>query len=76
MCVCVCTSVTQENSTEENGQDEVEEDSTVESDREEDINHDGLVDMDCLLQCPQTFNLPLTHRNRWWLLSYRRPVGV
>ena len=43
---CVCTSVIQENLTEEIGQDELEEleeDSIVASDREEDINHDGLV---------------------------------
>ena len=41
MCVHFC--YTGEFNVEEIGQDELEEDSIVESDREEDINHDGLV---------------------------------
>ena len=64
MCVYVCTLL--ENLTEEIGQDELEEDSIVESDREENIMMALWLKflIDWLLQCPQTLNMPLTHRNK------------
>ena len=43
VCMCVHFCYTGEFNIEKIGQDELEEDSIVESDREKDINHDGLV---------------------------------
>ena len=55
MCVCVHFCYTGEFNIEEIGQGELEEDSTVESDREEDINHDGLV-AEVLNRLPSTMS--------------------
>ena len=43
VCVCVHVCYTGEFNIEEIGQNELEEDSIMESGKEEDINHDGLV---------------------------------